>query len=90
MELATAQYAGSGQPTAVAVLTIQARLEQLEAALRDAHGKLNEMNAPIHEQEGKSPEPRVAGIDSAVSECDSLAYSLNWRLARMSEALGQL
>jgi hypothetical protein len=78
---------GSTVTTVTEELSLQAKLEQIEAAIVTAHGHVAEIvEAPTDE----NPSPDATGADAAAHRCiDGLAV-LNERLARLSQRIGTL
>ena len=69
------------------VLSLQARFEQLEAAIEEAHNTVNRIIAePTNEQ---TPEQSVSAVSSAI-RCEEKMVRLNNRLAGLADSVGQL
>lgn len=78
--------AGSSPPTLESV-GLQAKFDQMEAALEDAHRHVDRM-APRDDDSDKTT--AAAGAEAAAGRCGDLLQQLNTRLDAIAERVGAL
>ena len=72
--------------TAVGELSIQARLEQLEGAIAEAHSHI----AKMEPQPAEGPTPESNGVLPSLTRCQTEMSILNERLERLAAKVGVL
>ena len=72
--------------TDVGDLSIQARLEQLEGAIAEAHGHV----AKMEPQSTEGPAPESNGVLPSLTRCQTEMSILNERLSRLAAKVGSL
>ena len=70
----------------VAALSLQARIEQCEAEINEAHGNLDSIEARAGEEE----HPTVEGVMAAINRCIGKMVDLNRRLSSLADKVGTL
>ena len=69
------------------MLSLQARIEQCEAAIQTAHSTLNRIESI---DQGTEKTPEVAGAVAAIDRCNHQMADLNARLSAVAEKVGAL
>lgn len=75
-------------PTTAAFMPLQARLEQLEAAVKRALDRTDGITSYPPETPGLTAPPRDAGIIATVDLLNELMAQINGRLDRIKEVIG--
>ena len=76
----------TGTEPKVGELSVQARLEQLEGAIAEAHGHVDKMAL----QPTVTPNEMSGGLDSSLTRCTVQLGELNDRLSRLAAKVGSL
>ncbi len=70
-------------------LSLQARIEQCEAAIDTARGIVGRIESPVGEG-ATDANPVAGGAMAAIDRCNSLMADLNERLTAVAEKVGHL